>query len=134
MAFDDPPLQAGEHFTVALHWRLFEPDREVRIWAGFEAEVLMIDEEDMRFLVYLHRLTRLEANHPPESIDLEISDAIKKQAGRYAFVPYESAGGRTLFLKEGTLTGRNEYFFDQTSEKFPPHITHVPDSGVDSDR
>jgi hypothetical protein len=132
MAFDDPPLQVGEHFTAAIHWRFFEPDREVRFWVGFEVEILMIDEEDLRFLVYLHRLTRLEANHPPETIDRWIPESIQRQAGRYAFVPYESATGRTLFLKEGTLTGRNQYFFDQDSDKFPSHITHVPDPPVDA--
>ena len=131
MAFDDPPLQVGEHFALAMHWRFFEPEREVRIWAGFDAEVLMIDDGDMRFLVYLHRLTRLETNHPPDTLAAWILDAIQKQAGRYAFVPYESAVGRTLFLKEGTLTGRNEYFFGQDSQKFPSHIAHVPDLGPD---
>ncbi len=108
----------GATFIAKMHWRLDEA-QDIRAWAGFTVEVRLIDNDDGRFLCLLKNLEYLSTSHPPETVDQTLLESIRALPGRYAFLPFEAAEGRTLFLKTGTLTGRHKYFFDETSDKFP---------------
>ena len=101
-----------------MHWRL-DPDKDVRVWAAFVIELLAHDDNQLRFLVRLDKLDSLTASHPFEQVDQPLLERIQNLPGKFAFIPYEAAEGRTLFLKVGTLTGRNDFFFDQDSDKMP---------------
>ncbi len=108
----------GTTFQARMHWRLDEA-LDLRAWAGFTVEVRWIDNDDQRFLCRLLNLDYLSTSHPPEMADPALLARIRELPGLHAFLPFEAAMGRTLFLKPGTLTGRNIYFFDETSAKFP---------------
>lgn len=91
----------------------------MRVSASFLVAVLAHDESQMRFLIRLNKLDALTASHPFEQLDQSLLKSIQNLPGKYAYIPYEAAEGRTLFLKLSTLTGRLEYFFDQDSDKMP---------------
>src|SRR5512139_12229 len=93
----------GSTFVVKMHWRL-DADQDIRAWAGFLAEVRLHDHDDARFLCLLTKLDYLTFSHPVETVDAELVARIQRLPGKYAFVPFEAAEGRTLFLKPGTLT------------------------------
>jgi hypothetical protein len=106
----------GATFIAKMHWRL-DPDQDIRASAGFLVEVTLVDHDEARFLCLLKSLEYLTTTHPPETVDQDLLARIKSLPGKYAFLPFEAAEGRTLFLKPGTLTGRNDYFLDADSEK-----------------
>jgi hypothetical protein len=106
----------GMTFVAKMHWRL-DSEQDIRASAGFLVEVILLDLDDNRFLCMLKSLEYLNTTHPPEMADPALLGVIRGLPGKYAFVPFEAAEGRTLFLKPGTLTGRNNYFLDADSEK-----------------
>lgn len=106
----------GMTFVAKMHWRL-DPEQDIRSSAGFQVEVVLLDLDDNRFLCQLKSLEYLTTTHPPDMVDPALLGVIRGLPGRYAFLPFEAAEGRTLFLKPGTLTGRNEYFMAADSEK-----------------
>jgi hypothetical protein len=101
----------GTTFLAKMHWRLDE-GLDIRAWAGLMVEVRRVDNDDQR-------LDSLSFSHPVAQVDPILLARIEALPGQYAYLPFEAAEGRTLFLKVGTLTGRNNYFFDETSDKFP---------------
>jgi hypothetical protein len=103
-------------FVAKMHWRL-DPAQDIRATAGYLAEVTLIDHDEARLLCLLKSLEYLTTSHPPEQADQDLLTRIRALPGKYAFLPFEAAEGRTLFLKTGTLTGDNDYFFDADSEK-----------------
>lgn len=108
----------GMKFVAQMHWRLsVDSAQDVRGTAQFLVEVLQLDLDDNRFLCRLLSLETLTTTHPPEMADQTLLAIIRGLPGKYAFIPFEAAEGRTLFLKPGTLTGRNDYFLDADSEK-----------------
>jgi len=109
---------AGTTFVAKMHWRLDEP-ADIRAWAGFIVEVRRVDNDDQRLLCLIKALDSLSFSHPIEQVDPALRVRIEALPGQYAYLPFEAVEGRTLFLKVGTLTGRNSYFFDETSDKFP---------------
>jgi hypothetical protein len=78
---------------------------------------VLLDHDDDRFLCLLKSLESLTTTHPPDTVDQDLLAKIKALPGKYAFLPFEAAEGRTLFLKTGTLTGRHDYFMDEDAEK-----------------
>ena len=106
----------GMTFVAKMHWRL-DPALDIRASAGFLVEVLLLDHDDDRFLCLIKSLEYLTTTHPPEMVDPDLLARIRALPGKFAFLPFEAAEGRTLFLKPGTLTGRNDYFLDEDSEK-----------------
>lgn len=106
----------GTTFVARMHWRL-DPEKDIRASAGFAVEVRLLDNDDARFLCLLKKLEYLTTTHPLEMVDRDLLERIRALPGKYAFLPFEAAEGRTLFLKTGTLTGRNKYFLDEDSEK-----------------
>ena len=117
-AMSDPVQKypIGMTFLARMHWRL-DPEQDIRGSAGFQVEVVELDLDDNRFLCQLRSLEYLTTTHPPELVDPALLGVIQGLPGKYAFLPFEAAEGRTLFLKAGTLTGRNAYFLDADSEK-----------------
>jgi hypothetical protein len=106
----------GSTFTAIIHWRL-DLERDIRVTARFLVEVALIDHADARFLCLIKSLETLTTTHPPDGIDPDLLARIHALPGKRAFLPFEAAAGRTLFLKVGTLTGRNNYFLDADDEK-----------------
>jgi hypothetical protein len=106
----------GSTFVARMHWRL-DPELDLRATAGFLVEVRLIDNDDARFLCLIKSLETLTTTHPPEMADQDLLARIRALPGKLAFLPFEAAEGRTLFLKPGTLTGRHDYFLDEDSEK-----------------
>jgi hypothetical protein len=106
----------GMTFTAKMHWRLGS-QQDSRASAGFLAEVVLIDDDDARYLCLLRSLEFLTTTYPPDAVDQDMLERIRALPGKYAFLPFEAAYDRTLFLKPGTLTGRNDYFLDADSEK-----------------
>ena len=106
----------GMTFVARMHWRL-DREQDIRASAGFLVEVVLLDLDDNRFLCRLMSLDYLTTTHPPEMADQALLGIIRGLPGKFAFLPFEAAEGRTLFLKTGTLTGRNDYFLDADSEK-----------------
>jgi len=107
----------GTTFIAKMHWRLDEA-QDIRAWAGFVVEVKAVDNDDQRLLCLIKAMDYVSTSHPPEEIDPVLLARIESLPGLYAFLPFEAVDDRTLFLKIGTLTGRNDYFFDEKSDKF----------------
>ena len=113
-----PILEPGTSFTARFHWRLDEA-LDIRAWADITVEVRMIDYGDGRYLCWLKSMDHLAFSHPQEEIYPVLLARLETLPGKFAFLPFEAAEGRTLFLKVGTLIGSHEYFFDETSDKYP---------------
>src|SRR5262245_8360353 len=113
-----PLLEPGKSFSAKFHWRL-DDALDIRAWAAMTAEVRMIDYGDGRYLCWLKSMDQLSFSHPLEEIYPVLLTRLETLEGKFAFLPFEAAEGRTLFLKVGTLIGTHEYFFDETSDKYP---------------
>ena len=111
-------LGPGDSFIAAMHWR-FDEAQDIRVTARFLVQIVALDWDDLRYLCRITELAELSASHPLASLDPALLARVRSLPGLHTYLPFEAAEGRTLFLKIGTLTGRHDYFFDETSGKWP---------------